>query len=151
MIDGLILQAAVLIGPVTAGSVVTAHATAAASQIPKRWQKFAACVSHRESHGNYRAKNRSSSASGRWQFLDGGGGPGSWRRGLSYMVRDRLIAKGMDKPTAKSIQRKLAKTPIQKWEPWAQDAGFVAVITSDDGKGWRHWANGGRCDRLAVR
>ena len=148
MIDGLILQAAVLIGPVTAGSVVTAHATVAASQIPKRWQKFAACVSHRESHGNYRARNRSgeSSAMGRWQFLDNTG-----RRGLSYMVRDRLIAKGMDKPTAKSIQRKLAKTPIQKWAPWAQDAGFVAVITSDDGKGWRHWANGGRCDRLAVR
>ena len=146
MIDGLILQAAVLIGPVTAGSVVTAHATVAASQIPKRWQKFAACVSHRESHGNYRAKNRSSSASGRWQFLDR-----QWRRGLSYMVRDRLIEHGTPKAHANSIQRKLAKTPIQKWAPWAQDAGFVAVITSDDGMGWRHWSNGGRCDRLAVR
>ena len=145
MIDGLILQAAVLIGPVTAGSVVTAHATDAASQIPKRWQKFAACVSHRESHGNYRAKNRSSSASGRWQFLDR-----QWRRGLSYMVRDRLIEHGTPKAHANSIQRKLAKTPIQKWAPWAQDAGFVAVITSDEGNGWRHWANGGRCDRLAV-
>lgn len=145
MIDGLILQAAVLIGPVTAGSVVTAHATVAASQIPKRWQKFAACVSHRESHGNYRAKNRSSSASGRWQFLDR-----QWRRGLSYMVRDRLIEHGTPKAHANSIQRKLAKTPIQKWAPWAQDAGFVAVITSDDGRGWMHWSNGGKCDRLAV-
>lgn len=148
MIDSLLLQAAVLVGPVTAGSVVTSHVTVAASQIPKRWQKFAACVSQRESHGNYRARNRSglSTAQGRWQFLDR-----SWRRGLSYMVRDRLIDRGMPKAHANSIQRKLAKTPIQKWAPWAQDAGFVAVITSDEGRGWRHWANGGKCDRLAVR
>jgi hypothetical protein len=57
----------------------------------------------------------------------------------------------MEKAHANSIQRRLAKTPIHKWEPWAQDAGFVAVITSSDGRGWRHWANGGRCDRMAVR
>ena len=146
MIDALILQAAVLVGPVTAGSVVTAHATTSASQIPKRWQKFARCVSERESHGNYRAKNPRSTAQGRWQFLDK-----AWRTGLSYMVRDRLIAHGTPKAHANSIQRKLAKTPIQKWAPWAQDAGFVAVITADEGRGWRHWSNGGKCDRLAVR
>lgn len=145
MIDALILQAVVFAGPATAGTAAVMHAQVAASAIPKRWQRFAACVSERESHGNYRAKNPRSTAMGRWQFLDR-----AWRTGLSYMVRDRLIAHGTPKAHANSIQRKLAKTPIQKWAPWAQDAGFVAVITSDEGRGWMHWSNGGRCDRLAV-
>lgn len=145
MIDALLLQAAVFAGPATAGTAAVIP-VAAVSRIPDRWSRFAHCVSLRESHHNYRAKNRTSSASGRWQFLDR-----AWRKSLSYMVRDRLIEHGTPKAHANSIQRKLAKTPIQKWAPWAQDAGFVAVITSDNGRGWRHWANGGKCDRLAVR
>lgn len=146
MIPELVMSAVVLTAsPVTAGTVVPSAAVQSASRVPSRWQRFAACVSQRESHGNYQARNKTSSASGRWQFLR------AWQRGLSYMVRDRLIAHGMEKAHANSIQRKLAKTPIHLWEPWAQDAGFAAVITAKDGKGWRHWSNGGRCDRLAVR
>ncbi len=147
MIDAILLQAVVFAGPATAGTAAVVHAQVSASQIPSRWQRFARCVSERESHGNYKARNRSenSSAMGRWQFLDR-----QWRRGLSFMVRDRLIEHGTPKAHANSIQRKLAKTPIQKWAPWAQDAGFVAVITADEGRGWRHWSNGGKCDRLAV-
>ena len=145
MIEAILLQAVVLAGPATAGTAAVVHAQASASQIPSRWQRFARCVSDRESNGNYRAKNPRSTAMGRWQFLDK-----AWRTGLSYMVRDRLIEHGTPKAHANSIQRKLAKTPIQKWAPWAQDAGFVAVITAGEGRGWRHWSNGGKCDRLAV-
>jgi len=142
MIPELVLSAAMMTAPATAGTVAVAHVAHTAAVVPSRWQRFAACVSNRESHGDYRARNRASSAAGRYQFLK------AWQRGLSFMVRDRLIAHGMDKPTAKSIQRRLAKTPIHLWEPWAQDAGFIAVITSPHG--WRHWSNGGKCDRLAV-
>ena len=31
---------------------------------------FMRCVSNRESHGNYKAENPTSTASGRWQFID---------------------------------------------------------------------------------
>lgn len=146
MIDSLVLSAALMAGPATAGSVVTVHAQQTASLIPSKWQRFAACVSHRESHGNYKARNRSSSAAGRWQFLDR-----AWRDSLAFMVRDRLIGHGMDRAVAQSVKRRLAKTPIHLWAPWAQDAAFVAVVTASDGRGWRHWSNGGKCDRLAVR
>lgn len=142
MIESLVLTAAVMAGPASAGTVVFSHVTASAAHIPSRWQRWADCVSNRESHGNYKARNRASSAAGRWQFLR------AWQRGLSFMVRDRLIAHGMDRAHAKSIQRRLAKTPIHLWEPWAQDAGFAAVIAHP--QGWRHWSNGGRCDRLAA-
>lgn len=145
MIDALLMQAVVMAGPATAGTAAVIHAQTSASSVPGRWRAFARCVSERESHGNYRARNPRSSAQGRWQFLDR-----AWRKSLSYMVRDRLIDHGTPKAHANSIQRKLAKTPIQKWAPWAQDAGFVAVITSDEGRGWMHWSNGGKCDRLAV-
>ena len=78
MIDAILLQAVVFAGPATAGTAAVVHAQVSASQIPSRWQRFARCVSERESHGNYRAKNPRSTAMGRWQFLDK-----AWRTGLS--------------------------------------------------------------------
>ena len=122
-----------------------------ASLIPPAWQDFAECVSARESHHNYRAKNRSSSASGRWQFLDGGGGPGTWRQGLAWMVWQRLVDHGMAKAKAKRIRLHLQATPIAKWRPAFQDAGFVAVVTASP-NGWRHWSLAGSpCNRKAPK
>ena len=39
-------------------------------RIPSSLAAFMRCVSNRESHGNYKAENPTSTASGRWQFID---------------------------------------------------------------------------------
>lgn len=120
-------------------------AVQASAVIPHKHQPFAECVSERESHGNYQARNPRSSAMGRWQFLDR-----QWRKSLSYMVRDRLIAHGLAKPAAMRVRLQLAATPIATWAPGYQDAAFVAVITAD-ADNWRHWhLPGSRCNELAV-
>ena len=118
------------------------HATAVrqASTIPARWRPFALCVSDRESGGSYTARNDSSSASGRWQFLDT-----SWRRGLSFMVRDRLIRAGMPTPAARSVRTYLAATHISRWPGPYQDAGFVAVVSKGGAFHWR--LAGSRCEQ----
>jgi len=138
---GLIVEA-VLAAAITATQKTVLHE---AAQIPQQHQRFAACVSNRESHGNYRAKGDVSSARGRWQFLDQ-----QWRSGLSFMVRDRLITFGMPKAHAGNIRRQLLAKPIDKWTPVLQDIAFVSVITHREG--WRHWyIAGSKCNALAVK
>jgi hypothetical protein len=138
---GLIAEA-VLAAAITASQKTVLHG---AAQIPQQHQRFAACVSNRESHGNYRAKGDVSSARGRWQFLDH-----QWRSGLSFMVRDRLVTFGMPKAHAGNIRRQLLAKPIDKWTPVLQDIAFVSVITHRDG--WRHWyIAGSKCNALAVK
>ena len=117
----------------------------AASAIPEHWGPVATCVSARESHHNYRARNPHSSAEGRWQFLDR-----SWRHGLAHMVAKRLHDYGLPWSKAKQHRQQLRTIRIQKWPAWAQDAGFAAVI--DTPNGWTHWRlPGSRCNVLAVR
>ena len=113
-----------------------------ASAIPGSWRPFAECVSDRESSGSYSARNPSSSAQGRWQFLDI-----SWRQngGLHFMVAKRLRAFGLPSTAAADVRQYLADTPIAEWPGPYQDTGFVAVILSG---GWHHW-KGAYCDRLA--
>lgn len=111
-----------------------------AADIPAAWEPYAACVSDRESGGSYTVKNPKSSAQGRWQFLDQ-----SWRRGLGYMVADRLKDHGMPKPAARQIREYLHDTPIAQWPGPYQDVGFVAVVLSG---GKNHW-NGPGCNGLA--
>lgn len=111
-----------------------------AADIPAQWEPFAACVSDRESGGSYTARNPTSSAQGRWQFLDN-----SWRRGLGYMVAARLKAHGMPAPAARQVREYLHDTPIAAWPGPYQDVGFIAVILSG---GKHHW-NGPRCNGLA--
>ena len=130
---GLIVEAA-LAAAITLSQKTVLHD---AAQIPQQHQRFAACVSNRESHGNYRAKGDVSSARGRWQFLDQ-----QWRSGLSFMVRDRLITFGMPKAQAGNIRRQLLAKPIDKWTPVLQDIAFVSVITHH---------NGSKCNALAAK
>lgn len=120
---------------------------AAVSPMPK----FSACVVKRESGGTLedktsgvRARNREagSSASGRWQFIDR-----DWRRGLSYMVADRLRQFGMPAREARTIRVRLSRKSIDLWPGALQDVGHAEVLERG---GWFHWRNHDRCDRLAV-
>jgi len=115
-----------------------------AADIPDQWQRFADCVSDRESGGSYTARNPSSSAQGRWQFLDT-----SWRvnGGLHHMVVKRLRAHGLPDQAAVQLRRHLRDTPIAEWPGPYQDTGFVAVVLSG---GQHHW-NGPGCTGLAPR
>lgn len=121
-------------------------AVQSAAQIPHSQQAFAACVSNRESHGNYRARGDESSARGRWQFLDL-----QWRRGLSYMVAERLRSHGMSRAASKHVRIHLQSLSIDRWDPAYQDIAFIAVLNArGPWSGWRHWyLSGSRCNVLA--
>lgn len=137
MIESLALAGVLMAGPLTQ-----------AGTIPTPWQPFAACVSRRESNDNYKARNRSSSAAGRWQFLDS-----AWRvrGGIEWIVSRQLKRAGVPSSQRKRIVVKLDRTPIHQWPAWAQDAAFVGVITERP-NGWRHWyLAGSPCNRLAPR
>jgi hypothetical protein len=119
-----------------------------ASRVPGRWSDFASCVLDRESgatldrrQSGSGARNPSSSASGRWQMLDASG----WRSGGAWMVKKRLVQFGAPRSQAKAVRVYLARTPIAQWDGIWQD---VAAFESLESGGWRHWANGDRCDRL---
>jgi hypothetical protein len=154
MLDALI-AAAIFIAPVPdqAQAIRSANITAArqARQIPPEWEPFTLCISERESgYGNdhpsksYLAKNPASSASGRYQFLDG-----SWRKGGAWNVWKRLIRYGYDRDTATYVRQRLMATPIRYWRPVYQDVLYAEVLLSGEGKGWRHWhLAGSPCNRL---
>jgi len=138
---GLIVEA-VLAAAITVTQKTVLHD---AAQLPARHQAYAACVSNRESHGNYRAKGDVSSARGRWQFLDQ-----QWRHGLSFMVAERLVTFGLPKKQAANIRHQMQAKPIDKWTPVLQDVAFAAVITHKGG--YKHWyITGSRCNALAAR
>jgi hypothetical protein len=114
-----------------------------AATFPRSIVWFARCVLERESGGTLdrrqsgvAARNPSSSASGRWQFLDT-----SWRRGLSFMVRDRLIRFGMPKAQAREVRLYLGARHISRWHGYWQDIGFLEVVE----RGGRHHWNGPGC------
>lgn len=104
---------------------------------PKRWEEFRLCVIRRESRGDYRAANRTSSARGAYQFLDR-----SWRDSLVWMLLPEHRRHGL----AKEVKA-LRDKPIHRWNRYWQDAAFWTVIEAKPGN-WRHW-QGGSCDRLA--
>lgn len=117
----------------------------AASEFPRSLRPWAACVLDRESGGTLddrtsgmgaRNPSPNSSAAGRWQFLDN-----QWRRGLSFMVRDRLIAHGMPRPMAGDIREHLSRLPINEWPGIYQDVGFLEVVE----RGGRHHWDGPGC------
>ena len=138
------IAALMALTPVSSASPMT-HA----AEIPASQQAFASCVSHRESHGNYKASRNEagSSAAGRWQFLDK-----QWRvnGGLAWMVSARLRAFGMNAHESAVIRRHLAATRIDRWAPEYQDAAFVAALNArGPWSGWRHWyLAGSKCNAL---
>lgn len=120
----------------------------AASTVPPSWRPFASCVLSRESGASLDrpqsgagARNPSSSASGRWQFLQG-----TWGQSLPYMVADQLRDHGATKKQAKAVRVHLQSIPISRWPGVYQDMGFIEVAQQG---GWRHWYLGGsRCNSL---
>jgi len=117
-----------------------------ASVIPAAWSRFAECVSNRESNHSYRSENKSSSAQGRWQFLDR-----AWRinGGIEWIVLKQLRKHGVPWAKQKKVYAQLTVTPIKRWPAWAQDAAFVGVVTSKEGMGWKHWyLAGSPCNTL---
>ena len=113
-----------------------------AASIPKSHHKWAACVIKRESGGTIDriqsgvgARNPTSTASGRFQFLDS-----QWREGLAFMVRDRLVQFGMPNDDARTIRQQLSTQPIYEWHGYWQQIGFVEVITRG---GEQHWKGHG--------
>ena len=134
-----VLAAAIALTPMSAAQQ--------AATIPDPQRAFASCVSHRESHGNYKARGDESSARGRWQFLDQ-----QWRHGLAYMVAERLRHFGRSRHESKRVRIHLQSVSIDRWPAYAQDAAFVAVLNArGPWSGWRHWyLPGSKCNALAV-
>lgn len=101
----------------------------------RKWEPFRRCVVHRESRGDYRARNPRSSAAGAYQFL-----ASQWRDSLVWMLM----------PEFGNNVRVLWRVPLHKWPALYQDAAFFTVVAQRGG--WRHWYYAGSpCNRLAVR
>lgn len=86
------------------------------------------CIIQRESRGNYRAANKSSSARGAYQFLDS-----QWRDGLVWMMLD-------EEPKGSPLRdeiKALRDTPIHKWNRYFQDRAFWTAYRH--GQGSHHW------------
>lgn len=114
-----------------------------AATFPDNIKSWAACVLDRESGGTLTerqsgvgARNPSSSASGRWQFLNN-----AWNDSLPYMVADRLVDFGMPRPQARMIREHLQSIPIYEWHGYWQDIGFLEVVA----RGGRHHWDGPGC------
>ena len=93
------------------------------------WRK---CVMKRESNYRYKAKNRSSSASGAYQFLDN-----NWRDGLVWMMIKE------SKKTGDNLDpylRDLFDVHITQWNRYFQDRAFFTALNFE-GKwaGKKHW------------
>jgi len=112
----------------------------AAATVPAKDKRWAQCVLTRESGGvlhnkqsRETARNPTSSAAGRWQFLQ------AWQHGGSFMVKDRLVKFGIPVAEAKQVRKYLGTTPIHKWDGIWQDVLFNEVIA----RGGKHHWNGG--------
>jgi hypothetical protein len=158
---GIILTTAIIISPApaqpaSAVQIVNISAAQQARTIPAPWRPFTECISERESgygrtsdtRAAYKAANPTSSAQGRYQFLDASG----WRHGGAWNVWKRLIRHGYDKATASRVRNRLMSTPIKEWKPVYQDIAYAETLLSGNGKGWRHWhLAGSRCNNLIPR
>lgn len=103
-------------------------------------EPFRRCVMSRESHYNYRAKNRHSSAMGAYQLLDS-----KWRHSLVAMMRaeSRKTKDGL-----LGEIKALKNTRLQMWGRYWQDRAFWTAYQK--GRGWRHWyLPGSFCNSLA--
>lgn len=87
-------------------------------------EKIRRCIIRRESHGNYRAANKTSSARGAYQFLDR-----AWRDSLVWMM---LAESKQTRDGLTEEIRALRTMPISKWNRYFQDRAFWTA--------WRHGA-----------
>lgn len=104
----------------------------------KKGEPFRLCVISRESHGNYKAQNQTSSARGAYQFLDI-----SWRISLTKMMRSEAKSNNL-LPQLDALKKK----PISSWNRYWQDAAFFTAYRRGDGA--FHWhLDGSYCNKLA--
>jgi muramidase (phage lysozyme) len=98
----------------------------------KKWEDERKCIMQRESHFNYKAANKSSTARGAYQFLDS-----QWRESLTHM----LMPEHKDR---REEVLELREKPIHKWSRYWQDAAFF--VAWRHGEGRHHWHySGGNC------
>jgi hypothetical protein len=109
-----------------------------ASRVPARFEAFARCVLRRESGATLErpqsgagARNPSSSAAGRWQFMS------PWAHGGPYMVRDRLIRHGATTKQARKVRIWLSAHPINTWPGVYQDTLAFEVMERGGAFHWR--------------
>jgi hypothetical protein len=86
------------------------------------------CIIQRESRGDYRAANKSSSARGAYQFLDR-----QWRDGLVWMMLDEEPKGSPRRDEIKALR----DVPIHKWNRYYQDRAFWTAYRH--GEGAHHW------------
>lgn len=144
MIEGAVLAAALMVGPIN----LNPHILERAGQLAASQQPFAECVARRESGGRPDARNPNSSAQGKYQWLDG-----QWRHGLAHMTAWRLKQYGLSHAEARALRQWLRDRPIMKWPESLQEVAFAASLNArGQWSGWRHWyAPGSRCNTLARR
>ena len=130
MFEGVVFAAVVASGPSN-----MPDSTYQGQHHSRKWEPWRRCVMWRESRGDYRARNPSSSAAGAYQFLDR-----AWRRSLVFMlIREHRREAGE--------VRSLRAVPIHRWPRYWQDAAFWTVL--NDGAGAKHWAlRGSACNRV---
>jgi muramidase (phage lysozyme) len=127
MIMETILATALLLGPTpTDGGPDVSRSTYTGKHYAPRWEAWRKCVVWRESRDNPKARNRTSSASGTYQFLDR-----AWRKSLTWMLLPEHKNQRRDVIALRAI-------PINAWPRYWQDAAFWTVL--DHGKGAKHWA-----------
>jgi len=93
----------------------------------QKWAPIRKCISKRESHHNYKARNPNITAMGANQVLDS-----QWRISLTHMMKHE--AKSMSERQA---IKSLRKYPIAKWSRYWQDRAFYTAWRHGAGK--HHW------------
>ena len=107
----------------------------------QKWAPIRKCIMDRESNYNYKARNRSSSAMGAYQFLDS-----KWRVSLTHMMLDE--ARTMSERQA---IKELRKYPIAKWSRYWQDRAFYTAFRHGEGRHhWKTTEGGPECILLKV-
>lgn len=107
----------------------------------QKWEPIRKCISHRESRHNYRARNKTSTAMGAYQFLDS-----QWRVSLTWMMLQeaRTMSERQD---IKALRHK----PIAKWSRYWQDrAWFTAWRHGEGAHHWRATEGGTECISLKA-
>lgn len=137
------LTAAITLNPITDATDTTGWQASAytGKWYAHKWTPIRKCISKRESHHNYRARNRTSSAMGAYQFLDN-----KWRVSLTHMMK--YESKSMSERHA---IKDLRDRPIAAWSRYWQDRAWYTAWAH--GKGAHHWATtagGPECISLTV-
>lgn len=104
--------------------------------VDAKWEQYRRCVIKRESGGLYHIASPSGRYRGAYQVSP------ELAVGMGWMIRDELIAEGVDRSDAVRIGRTLRAHPIDEWARYWQDMGFWLVL--NHGKGRGHWDAGAR-------